>query len=55
MLQINPQKAGAGSASASSNSSSTATLLTQLDNLRAAGLLTPEEYAAKTALLFRRV
>ena len=53
--QILEQKAGAGSASASSNSSSTATLLTQLDNLRAAGLLTPEEYAAKTALLFRRV
>jgi hypothetical protein len=53
--QILEQKAGAGSASANSSSADTAQLLTQLDSLRAAGLLTPDEYAAKTALLFKRI
>jgi hypothetical protein len=53
--QILEQKAGTGSASPNSNAANTAALLTQLDNLRAAGLLTPEEYAAKSAMLLSRV
>ena len=42
------------SAGANANSTTANQLLIQLANLRDAGVLTPDEYAAKTALLLRR-
>ena len=48
------QKAGTGVAGAAGSSTSVSQLLAQLANLRDAGVLTPEEYAAKSALLQSR-
>jgi hypothetical protein len=52
--QILEQKAGAGAVAANSNSGNITQLLTQLTNLRDAGVLTDAEYAAKTAALVSR-